>query len=195
MKISPMDIQRQSFQRAFRGFHAEEVRAYLSIVADEFADLQSRYAELDQEVQTLRALVEELYRQLAPGAEPPFGTLEDRPMEQVRRARVEETEELLGWRPSTSLAAGLAATIDWYRRELEAGRLEWHAHNMELPEYEHFQKDFDLSTPSLVLVRLEDGVVAEWKVLGDVWDLIETPADLEDYVRAGTRAYLALGPG
>ena len=31
--------------------------------------------------------------------------------------------ELLGWRPRTSLEAGLAATADWYRRELEAGRL------------------------------------------------------------------------
>ncbi len=73
---------------------------------------------------TIRGVVEELYRQLAPGAEPPFGSLEDRPMEQVRRARADETEQLLGWRPETSLQPGLAATVDWYRRELEAGRLE-----------------------------------------------------------------------
>ncbi len=87
--------------------------------------------------------------------------------------------------------------IESFGDELKSGRLEWHAHNMELPEHEHFQKDFDLSTPSLVLVRLEDEVIAEWKVLGEVWDLVETPADLQDYVRAGTRAYLdrAFGTG
>jgi hypothetical protein len=76
--------------------------------------------------------------------------------------------------------------------ELEAGRLEWHAYNMEQPEYEHFQAEFELSTPSLVLVRVEDGAIAQWKVLGDVWKLIETPWVLEDYVEAETRAYLDL---
>jgi thioredoxin 1 len=92
---------------------------------------------------------------------------------------------------------GRDVMIDSFGDELEAGRLEWHAHNMELPEHQHFQEDFDLSTPSLVLVRLEDGVIAEWKVLGKVWDLVKTPADLQDYVRAGTSAYLAraFGPG
>ena len=59
MKISPMDIQRQTFRRGFRGFRAEEVRAYLKIVADEVADLQRQYGELDQEVQRLGSLVEE----------------------------------------------------------------------------------------------------------------------------------------
>jgi hypothetical protein len=81
--------------------------------------------------------------------------------------------------------------------ELEAGRLEWHAYNMEQPEYEHFQAEFELSTPSLVLVRVEDGAIAQWKVLGDVWKLVEIPEDLQDYVEAETRAYLdrAFGPG
>ncbi len=71
----------------------------------------------------IRTVVEKLYQQLAPAGEPPFGTLPERPMEQVRAARVEETEALLGWRPLTSLDQGLKATAHWYRRELEAGRL------------------------------------------------------------------------
>ncbi|MCP3959948.1 MAG: NAD(P)-dependent oxidoreductase [bacterium] len=73
---------------------------------------------------TIRGVVEELYRQLAPGEAAPFGSLEDRPMEQVRRARMADTEALLGWRPGTSLEDGLRATIAWYRQELEAGRLD-----------------------------------------------------------------------
>jgi thioredoxin 1 len=87
--------------------------------------------------------------------------------------------------------------LETFGDELDAGRLDWHAHNMELPEYEHFQREFDLSTPSLVLVRLEAGVIAEWRVLGKVWDLIETPSNLQTYVRAQTREYLAaaFGPG
>jgi cell division initiation protein len=59
MKISPMDIQRQTFGRRFRGFDPEEVRAYLNLVAEEVAALQGERDELDREVQTLRGLVEE----------------------------------------------------------------------------------------------------------------------------------------
>lgn len=71
----------------------------------------------------IRTVVEKLYQLLAPEDEPPFGTLPDRPMEQVRAAQVEETEALLGWRPGTSLDEGLRATVSWYRQELEAGRV------------------------------------------------------------------------
>ncbi len=53
----------------------------------------------------------------------PFGTLPDRPMEQVRGARAEESAKLLGWRPRLTLEEGLRSTAQWYRRELEAGRL------------------------------------------------------------------------
>lgn len=54
-----MDIQRQSFGQKFRGFDAEEVRAYLAIVAEEVASLQGERDRLDQEVQNLKALLDE----------------------------------------------------------------------------------------------------------------------------------------
>jgi cell division initiation protein len=59
MKISPMDIQRQAFGRRFRGIDGDEVRAYLTIVAEEFAALQMERDRLDQEVQSLRGLIDE----------------------------------------------------------------------------------------------------------------------------------------
>ena len=60
MKIFPMDVQRQSFRRVLRGYDREEVRTYLNIVAQEMEDLQRAHASLEQEVQTLRDLVEEM---------------------------------------------------------------------------------------------------------------------------------------
>jgi len=59
MKISPMDIQRQTFGKRLRGYDAEEVRAYLNLIAEELADLQRQRDTLDQEVQNLRMLVDE----------------------------------------------------------------------------------------------------------------------------------------
>ena len=59
MKILPMDIQRQSFGQKFRGFDREEVRAYLAIVAEEVAALQSERDRLDQEVRNLNGLLDE----------------------------------------------------------------------------------------------------------------------------------------
>lgn len=59
MKVNPMDIQRQVFSRKLRGFDVDEVRTYLLLVAEEVAELQKDHDALEQEVQTLRGLVEE----------------------------------------------------------------------------------------------------------------------------------------
>jgi nucleoside-diphosphate-sugar epimerase len=86
--------------------------------------LEGRRVDLGSgELVTIRELVERLYRIVGVDATPPFGTLPDRPMEQVRKARVEESAELLGWHPEVGLDEGLRCTVDWYRRELEAGRV------------------------------------------------------------------------
>jgi cell division initiation protein len=59
MKILPMDIQRQSFGQKFRGFDPEEVRGYLTIVAEEVASIQGERDRLDHEIQSLKAALEE----------------------------------------------------------------------------------------------------------------------------------------
>lgn len=64
---------------------------------------------------TIRALVEELGRIAGPGIDLGFGVLPDRPLEAVRRADVERTQQLLGWQPKTDLSEGLRRTVDWYR--------------------------------------------------------------------------------
>jgi len=71
----------------------------------------------------VRAVVEQIYAAMAPEREIPWGGVPDRPLEQVRVARVEETGELLGWSPQVGLEQGLPATIAWYRGELDSGRL------------------------------------------------------------------------
>ncbi|HEY7409643.1 MAG TPA: DivIVA domain-containing protein [Vicinamibacteria bacterium] len=59
MKISPMDIQRQDFNQRVKGYDREEVRTYLTIVAEEVAALQRERDSLEQETGSLRALLDE----------------------------------------------------------------------------------------------------------------------------------------
>ena len=59
MKITPMDIQRQSFNSRFRGYDGDEVRAFLNLVSEEVAVLQRDHSRLQQEVQHLNSLLDE----------------------------------------------------------------------------------------------------------------------------------------
>jgi len=59
MKISPMDIQRQTFAARIRGFDREEVRTYLSLVAEEVAALQRERDTFEQQLQNMQGLLEE----------------------------------------------------------------------------------------------------------------------------------------
>jgi cell division initiation protein len=60
-----MDIQRQAFGKRLRGFDADEVRAYLNIVAEQVAALQMERDRFEQEIQTLRSLVDEHHQREA----------------------------------------------------------------------------------------------------------------------------------
>jgi cell division initiation protein len=59
MKISPMEIQRQTFSTRLRGFDADEVRTYLHLIAEELQQFQREHAALQQETTFLRSVVDE----------------------------------------------------------------------------------------------------------------------------------------
>ena len=52
---------------------------------------------------------------------PELGAVSDRPMEQVRRANIEETHARTGWSPGTPLETGLRKTAEWYWSHANAG--------------------------------------------------------------------------
>lgn len=77
--------------------------------------------------------------------------------------------------------------------ELSAGRLEWHAANIEQPGNGHFEQDFDLRAQSLVLVETAGGRVTRWKLLPRVWELVEDPYAFQEYVMTEVALFLSGG--
>lgn len=81
----------------------------------------------------------------------------------------------------------------FYAGELSAGTLEWHAVNIEELGQEHFEKDFDLQTQSLVLAALAGEKVTRWKLLPKVWDLVDNPPGFQEYVVSEVALFIGGG--
>lgn len=73
---------------------------------------------------------------------------------------------------------------------LKDGRLEWRAINVEEPGNEHFTKDFQIYTKSLVIVDTIDGKQKQWKNLAKVWELLYDKDGFVKYVRDEINSYL-----
>jgi nucleoside-diphosphate-sugar epimerase len=68
------------------------------------------------ETVTIRELVERLVQIVNPEIEPIFGDIPDRPLETREVADVRLAEEVLGWKPKTSLDEGLGMAVDSFAR-------------------------------------------------------------------------------
>lgn len=60
--LSPIEIQSNEFKRAFRGFDPEEVRLFLQAVAESYQALTLENHKLSQEIENLRASLDEFRR-------------------------------------------------------------------------------------------------------------------------------------
>jgi hypothetical protein len=84
---------------------------------------------------------------------------------------------------STAIETGFAD-------EIAEGRLEWRVINIEEKGNEHFVKDYQLYTKSLILSEERSGREVRWKNLAKVWELLGNEGDFVAYVQKETRAYL-----
>lgn len=73
---------------------------------------------------------------------------------------------------------------------VEAGRVQWQAVNIELPENEHFVKDFQLYTKSVIVAEYKQGKPIRWENLPDIWKLARDREQFVDYVAGQTRQFM-----
>jgi len=66
---------------------------------------------------SIRKVVETLVKIMGSNVQPLFGSIPDRPMEQVLIAHTEITREKIGWKPKTSLKQGLKYTVNWHIKQ------------------------------------------------------------------------------
>ncbi len=66
---------------------------------------------------------------------------------------------------------------------IAAGEVEWHPVNYDEPGNQHFARDFELVTSSLVLADMRAGEVVAWRRLDQVWSLTDDPAEFREFVR------------
>ncbi|HEY2945934.1 MAG TPA: DivIVA domain-containing protein [Vicinamibacteria bacterium] len=128
MKISPMDLQRQTFAQRLRGFDTAEVRTYLNIVAEEIAALQRERDGLEQEVQSLRALVDE-HRQRETILKNTLLTAQ-RLSEEIKEAARKQSESVV--KEAEIQADRLLELAQSRAQEVERGILDLRAHRSSL---------------------------------------------------------------
>lgn len=73
--------------------------------------------------------------------------------------------------------------------EIDQERIQWRMIDYDLPQNKHFSDEFELYSPSLVLVRESQGQVARWKNLERVWSLTDKPEKFAEYVQAELTAF------
>lgn len=77
-----------------------------------------------------------------------------------------------------------------FTEELKAGKLEWLVINTDESENEHFLKDYQLYTKSLVISDVKNGKQIRWKNLEKVWQLLPNKEAFMKYVQEEVHAYL-----
>jgi hypothetical protein len=80
-----------------------------------------------------------------------------------------------------------------FKDELLAGQLQWKIVNVDETANEHFVKDYELTSRSVVLVQMVDGKQSRWKNLAQIWDLVGDKEKFQKYISDETTGFLAGG--
>jgi MFS superfamily sulfate permease-like transporter len=82
-----------------------------------------------------------------------------------------------------SIEANAAQVIkDNFRQQMADGRLMWMPFNLDDPGGEEFNKEFDITTSTLVVARTAEDNRVRYKKLEEVWQLLGDPEGFSEYV-------------
>lgn len=74
-----------------------------------------------------------------------------------------------------------------FAEDLKSGKMEWHVINIDESPNEHYEKDYQLYTKSLILSQIENGKETTWKNLEKVWELLGDKDAFIKYVQDEVR--------
>lgn len=77
-----------------------------------------------------------------------------------------------------------------FAQAIKNGRLEWRVINVDEPGNEHFTKDYQLYTKSVVISDTQAGKQIKWKNLEKVWEFLHDKTAFRNYIRSEVNAYL-----
>ena len=72
-----------------------------------------------------------------------------------------------------------------FKDELTSGKLEFKVVNVENSGNEHYGKDYQLYTKSLILSLVKDGKEIKWKNMDKIWEYVSNKKRFVDYVKSG----------
>ena len=77
-----------------------------------------------------------------------------------------------------------------FAEQLTDSTIIWRAVNFEEEGNEHYAKDYQLYTKSLILSMLHDGKETEWKNLDKIWKLVGDKDKFIEYVQTEVRDFI-----
>ena len=72
-----------------------------------------------------------------------------------------------------------------FKDALAPGKLEFKVVNVEDKGNEHYAKDYQLYTKSLILSLVKDGKEIKWKNMDKIWEYVGNKERFIDYVKSG----------
>jgi hypothetical protein len=87
-------------------------------------------------------------------------------------------------------AFSLEALQKGFAEELSDSSIVWQVVNYDLKENQHYLKDYNLYTKSLILSRVRNGREVQWKNLDRIWELVHDKDKFINYVQAETSAFI-----
>ena len=80
-----------------------------------------------------------------------------------------------------------------FASQLDSGEVVWKILNYEKPANAELTKRFEIQVPVVVLVRMKDGQIADWKRLDQIWALVGDKPAFREYVRGEIAGMLGTG--